>query len=71
MVEGVFRLIQTEKSTLALNDIRLDYFSAFWSSGCIAVIEKWVQNNFSQSKDFILNTISGLDKNMEKLIASQ
>ena len=36
MVEGVFRLIQTEKSTLALNDIRLDYFSAFWSSGCIS-----------------------------------
>ena len=71
MLEGVFRLIQTERNPIALKDIRLDYYSAFWSSGFIAVIEKWIRNNFAQSKDFILDTISGLDKNMEKLIASQ
>ena len=71
MTEGVFRLVQTEKNPVALKDIRLDYLSSFWSSGCIAIYEKWVQSNFSQSKDFIIRTIAELDKNMEKFIASQ
>ena len=71
MTEGVFRLVQTEKNAVALKDIKLDYLSSFWSSGCIAIYEKWVQNNFSQPKDFIIKTITELDKNMEKFIASQ
>lgn len=54
MIEGVFRLIQTEKNALEITDKELDYFSAFWSSGCIAVIEKWVQKDFSPSKDHII-----------------
>lgn len=71
MIEGVFRLIQTEKNALEITDKELDYFSAFWSSGCIAVIEKWVQKDFSPSKDYIIKTLTEFEQQMEVFIASQ
>lgn len=71
MIEGVFHLIQTEKCKVDFNDNRLEYLSAFWSSGCVAVVEKWVQNDYAQSRDFVIKTISELDNNMEKLISAK
>ena len=71
MVAGVFLLIQSEKSTVDLQDDRLQYFSAFWASGCLAVIEKWVQTDFVQPKGFIVKTLSQLDAFLEKYIAAQ
>lgn len=71
MVAGVFLLIQSEKSTVDLQDDRLQYFSAFWASGCLAVIEKWVQTDFVQPKEFIVKTLSQLDAFLEKYIAAQ
>lgn len=69
MIEGVFRLIQTEKQTAELKDEKLEYISAFWSSGCIAVIEKWVHNDCSQSKEYIMQMLSHLDVLIEKALA--
>ena len=71
MVEGVFRLIQTEKNAVDLKDSKMDYLSAYWSNGCVAILEKWVQKDFSESKDYIIKTISQLDEHMEKYIADQ
>lgn len=71
MLEGIFRLIQTEKKPVDLRDSSLEYLSAFWSSGCAAVIEKWVTNDFAQTKDFIIKTIAQLDEYMEKTAAAQ
>ena len=71
MVEGLFRLIQTEKNEVSFKDDKLDYLSAFWSCGCVAVIEKWVQKDFAQSKEFIIKTLSELDTHMEKYLAVQ
>ena len=71
MFEGVFRLIQTEKNSVAINDREFDYYSAFWSSGCIAVIEKWVQKDFSPSKDYIIKSLTEFEQQMEVFIASQ
>ena len=71
MIEGVFRLIQTEKNEVEITDKELDYFSAFWSSGCIAVIQKWVQMDFSPSKDYIIRTLTDFEKQMEIFIVSQ
>ena len=71
MIEGVFRLIQTEKNSVEITDKELYYFSAFWSSGCIAVIEKWVQKDFSPSKDYIIKSLTEFEQQMEVFIASQ
>ena len=71
MIEGVFRLIQSEKNSVDLKDDKLEYLSAFWSSGCIAVFEKWVQKDFLHSKDYIIETLANLDEHMEKIISAQ
>ncbi len=69
MIEGVFRLILTERCHVDINDNELDYLSAFWSSGYVAVIGKWVRNDFTPSKDLIMKSLAELNGYMEKLIA--
>lgn len=71
VIEGIFRLIQTEKNIVDIRDDRLDYLAACWASGCIAVIERWVQRDFAQSQDDIILLLSRLDEHMEKFIAAQ
>lgn len=71
MVEGVFLLILSEKRTVDLKDARLSYLSAFWSNGCLAVLEKWVFSDFAEPKDFILRTLSQLDEYLEQYIERQ
>ncbi|MBQ6380925.1 MAG: TetR/AcrR family transcriptional regulator [Clostridia bacterium] len=71
MVEGVFRLLQTEKNAVDYKDSHLDYISAFWSNGCVAVIEKWVLGDLAQPKAFILKTLSELDEHMESYVSKQ
>ena len=66
MIEGGFRYIQTNKKGVDFSNDRLDYLSACWASICIGVIEKWVKNDFAQSKDFINNTLIELDKYIEQ-----
>ena len=70
MIEGVFRLIQTEKHSVDLKNIELDYLSAFWSSGCTAVIDRWVNNGFSPSKEYIIKNLAELNSCFEKMITS-
>lgn len=71
MIDGVFRLVQSEKSAVTFKDDRLDYFCTYISSGCVAVLEKWVQDDFKQSKDFIIKTLSALELSMEKFLTEQ
>ncbi len=52
MIEGVFRLIQTEKNEVEITD-------------------KWVQMDFSPSKDYIIRTLTDFEKQMEIFIVSQ
>ena len=70
MIEGGFRYIQTNKKGVDFSNDRLDYLSACWAGICIGVIEKWVNNDFAQSKDFINNTLIELDKYIEQSMNS-
>ena len=60
-----------KKRTLDLKDARLQYLSAFWANGCLAVIEKWVREDFAQPRDFILETLFQPDLFLERSIAAQ
>ena len=71
LIEGVFRQIQAEKQSADIKDIRLQYQNCYRSQGCLAVIERWVQNNFSETKSLIIEILSGLDFNTEKYIMAK
>ena len=65
MLEGIFRVIHTENSSAALNDVGLDYLSAYWTSGFMAVIGKWVSSSFSESEEFIIYMLKGFDESIQ------
>ena len=67
-IDGVFRKVESEKQHIDLNDDKLNYRTCYRSQGCIAVIAKWVNDGFKESKDFVVSTISELDSNTEKFI---
>ncbi len=69
MVEGLFCLMQTEKNNTQYNDIKIDYYTTYQSKAFIAILEKWVQEDFSQSRDFIIKTAAEFDTHTEELIA--
>ena len=71
MVEGLFRVIQSEKTDMDFSDSRLNYYCSYHASGCISVFEKWVHDNFDQSKDFIIKTIADLNKHTDEYISAQ
>ena len=69
-MDGLFRQIEAEKKSIDLNDSRLMYQTCYRSQGCIAVIAKWVSDAYTEPKEFIVNLISELDMNTEKIIIS-
>ncbi|MBR1663044.1 MAG: TetR/AcrR family transcriptional regulator [Ruminococcus sp.] len=68
LIYGVFMQIQAEKLEIDLNDKQLSFNVCYRSQGCIAVLEKWVRGDFSEPKDLIIKTVSGLDLNTEDYI---
>ncbi len=69
MVEGLFRLMQTEKNNTQFSDVKIDYYTTYQSKAFIALLEKWVQEGFAQSRDFIIKTAAEFDTHTEELIA--
>ena len=68
LMEGLFRKLISEQKDSKLDDERIEYLSCYRAQGCIALIEKWVMNGFSEPDKFIIRILSDLDQNMEKLI---
>ena len=68
LMEGIFRQTQAEKQQTDLKDLLLEYRTCYRSQGCLAVIERWVNGGFTESKEFVLETLTELDQNTEKLI---
>ena len=72
IIEGVFRQVQTEKLTAKnITDKDLEYMSCYRAQGCLAVISKWVMEDFKEPDEFIVKTISQLDLNTEKLFEAK
>lgn len=67
-LEGLFKQLAAEKHDTDIKDDRLDYLTRYRSRGCISVLDKWVNDGFVQSKEFIIKLMSELDSNMDKII---
>ena len=66
MVEGLNRVIWSEKYNVDIHDSRIQYIIRYHSNGCLAIIGGWVLSDFAQSQDFITKTLSGLDKSTQQ-----
>ncbi len=68
MIEDGFRYIKTESAGLDFNDTRPSYLATSWASVCVAVIEKWVENDFDKSQEFINGLLIEIDAKLEDLL---
>lgn len=71
LMDGLFRQLIAEQADISLNDNRLRYQTYYRSQGCIAIISHWVMSDFAEPQDFIVSTVSELDDNTKKVIASK
>lgn len=68
LLSGLFLKMQSEKQDVPLGDRRLGFQNRYRTQGCMAVISKWVLGGFTDSKEFIVKTLSELDLNTERFI---
>ena len=68
LLSGLFLKMQSEKQDVPLGDRRLGFQNRYRTQGCIAVVSKWVLGGFTDSKEFIVKTLSELDLNTERFI---
>ena len=66
MIDGTYLTIFREKYGIRKNNKEFEYICHYHSSGCIAIIEKWVRAGYDKPKDFIVKSISDLDKNFSE-----
>ena len=70
-LDGLFRQVEAEKAHADIMDVTLSYRTFYRSQGCLAIIAKWVNGGFVESKDFIIQTITELDKNTAKVVITK
>ena len=66
IIEGILKKIYSEKLGISIDDEDLAYICCYRSSGFLAVIQRWIQNGFSQSCENMVKQISIFDENIEK-----
>lgn len=64
---GLFRQVGSEKFDIGFGDTRLRYITEYRTQGCISVISQWVTEGFTEPKEFIVGTITELDRNTEQI----
>lgn len=69
MVEGLNRMLWSEKSGTDINDSRVDFAIRYHSNGCLAIIGGWVMSDFAQSEDFVVKMLSGFGGSTQKYLS--
>ena len=70
MVEGLNRVIWSEKFGVDIYDSRIQYVIRYHSNGCLAIIGGWVLSDFEQSKDFIVKMLADLDRSTQSYLST-
>lgn len=69
MIEGIFRQVESEKTGSHITSKDIAYMSCYRAQGCLAVLSKWVLEQFAEPQEFIVKMISQLDSNIETLFS--
>ena len=71
MVEGLNRVIWSEKYGVDIKDDLASCVIRYHSNGCLSIIAGWVLSGFKESSDFIIKTLSELDKNTQDYLSAR
>lgn len=68
--EGMKKLIWSEKLGVEYDNDILRRVLRYHANGCFAVISDWVTGGFDRPQEYIINTLSGLEKNADRYLSS-
>ena len=71
IIEGILKKIYSEKLGISIDNEDLVYLCCYRSSGFLAVIQRWVQNGFSQSCENMVKQVSVFDDNIEQIFSNK
>ena len=71
IIEGILKKIYSEKLGISIDNEDLAYLCCYRSSGFLAVIQRWVQNRFSQSCENMVKQVSAFDENIEQIFSNK
>ncbi|MCR4612032.1 MAG: TetR family transcriptional regulator C-terminal domain-containing protein [Lachnospiraceae bacterium] len=71
IIEGSFRIFQSEQNEVKFHSDRLEYLSTCWANICVAILGKWVNSDFEQSNDSISKLVVEFEEVMNQLIAKE
>ena len=71
MVEGLNRVIWSEKYGVEIKDSLVSCVIRYHSNGCLAIIAGWVLSDFKEPENHIIKTLSELDKNTQDYLSAK
>ncbi|MCR4671366.1 MAG: TetR/AcrR family transcriptional regulator C-terminal domain-containing protein [Saccharofermentans sp.] len=70
LIEGISRKVLAEKYHVDISKNNIDYLNYYRAHGAIAIIDKWVMEDFVLPKEEVVKTVSELDAHVGAYIHS-
>ena len=70
-IEDLCKKAWADISEVDPESVKFEYLFKYHIRGCMAVIEKWVENDFEESEKFIIKIISRIETNARNFIISE
>lgn len=71
LIEGMFKKLYSDKLRIPMDNKELAYICCYRSQGCLSVIQRWVINGLEEPCDYIVKSISAIDKCIEQFFSDK
>lgn len=71
LIEGMFKKLYSDKLGIKMDNKELEYICCYRSQGCLAVIQRWVVNGLEEPADYIVKSLSSLDRHTEQYFSDK
>lgn len=71
LIEGMFKKLYSDKLRIQMDNKELAYICCYRSQGCLSVIQRWVINGLEEPCDYIVKSLSAIDKRIEQFFSDK
>ncbi len=71
LIEGMLRNVYSEKLEIKPNNKELAYICCYHAQGCLAILQKWVQDGFTEPDDYIIKLMPAIDEQIEDYFSNK
>ena len=71
LIEGMLRNVYSEKLGIKPNNKELAYICCYHAQGCLAILQKWVHDGFTEPDDYIIKLMPAIDEQIEDYFSNK